>query len=69
MGDVAERILMHVETGIGGDVDLPLGNVLAVVTARRHPQNLDHAGSRRLVAIGGGMSNSQTHDSSESNLV
>ena len=61
MGDVAERVLMHVEPRIGGDVDLPVGDVLPVMAARRHPQDLDHAGGRRLVAIGGGMGNSQAH--------
>ena len=28
MGDVAERILVHVEPGVGGDVDLPFGDIL-----------------------------------------
>ena len=61
MGDVAEGILMHVEPGVGRDVDLPLGDILPVMAAGRHPQDLDHAGGRRLVAIAGGMGNSQAH--------
>src|SRR5947207_11804294 len=32
------------------------------MTARRHPQDLNHAGGRRFIAIAGGMSNSQAHD-------
>ena len=66
MRDVAERILVHVEPRIGGDVDLPFGDVLAVMAARRHAQNLNHAGGRRLIAIAGGMGNSQAHDGPES---
>ena len=62
MGDVAERILMGVEPGIGGDVDMPFGDVLAVMAARRHAQNLDHAGGGRLVAIAGGMGDAQAHE-------
>jgi len=61
MRDVAERILMHVEAGIGGDVDLPLGDILPVMAAGRHAQDLDHARGRRLIAIAGGMGNSQAH--------
>ena len=62
MGDIAERVLMHVEPRIGGDVDLPFGDILPVMAARRHPQDLNHAGGRRLVAIAGGMGNSQAHE-------
>ena len=61
MRDIAERVLMHVEAGVGGDVDLPFGDILPVMAAGRHPQDLDHAGGRRLVAIAGGMGNSQAH--------
>src|SRR5713101_527631 len=62
MRDIAERILMHVQPRIGGDIDLPFGDVLPVMTARRHPQDLNYASGRRLVAIAGGMGNSQAHD-------
>ena len=61
MRDVAERVLMHVEPGVGGDVDLPFGDILPVMAAGRHAQDLDHAGGRGLVAIAGGMGNSQAH--------
>ncbi len=61
VGDVAERVLMHVQLGIGGDVDLPFRDVLPVMAARRHAQDLDHAGGRRLVAIGRGVLDSQAH--------
>src|SRR5271168_4340818 len=61
MRDIAERVLMHMEAGVGGDVDLPLGDVLAVMAARRHPQDLNDAGRGRLVAVAGGMRNSQAH--------
>ena len=65
MRDIAERILMHVEPRVGGDVDLPFGDILAVMAARRHAQDLNDAGGRRLVAIAGGMGNSQAHDGPE----
>ena len=61
MGDVAERVLMHIEPGIGGDVDLPFGDVLPVMAAGRHAQDLDHAGGRGLIAIAGRVGNSQAH--------
>ena len=61
MRDVAERVLMHVEAGVGGDVDLPFGDILPVMAAGRHAQDLDHARGRGLVAIAGGMGNSQAH--------
>ena len=61
MGDVAEGVLMRVEPGVGGDVDLPFRDILPVMAAGRHAQDLDHAGGRRLVAIAGGMGNSQAH--------
>ena len=59
--DIAERILVHIEPGIGRDVDLPFGDVLPVMAARRHAQNLDHTGSPGFIAIAGGMGNSQAH--------
>ena len=37
MRDVAERILMDIEPGVGGDVDLPFGDILPVMAAGRHP--------------------------------
>ena len=61
VGDVAEGVLVHVEAGVGGDVDLPFRDILAVIAAGRHAQDLDDAGGRRLVAIAGGMGNSQAH--------
>src|SRR5262245_59979729 len=62
MGDIAEGVLVHVEAGVGGDVDLPFRDRLAVVAAGRHAQDLDDAGGRRLVAVAGGMGNSQAHE-------
>ena len=61
MGDIAEGVLMHIEAGIGGDVDLPFGDILPVMAAGRHPQDLDDAGGRRFVTVAGGMGNSQAH--------
>ncbi|MFK4700742.1 hypothetical protein ABIF42_006336 [Bradyrhizobium diazoefficiens] len=61
MGDVAEGVLMGVELGVGRDVDLPFRHILPVMAARRHAQDLDHAGRRRLVAIGRGVLDSQAH--------
>src|SRR6516164_4921786 len=61
MGDVAEGVLMDVETGISRDVDLPFRDILAVMAARRHPQDLDHARCWRIVAIGGGVKDFQAH--------
>ena len=43
MGDVAERVLVGVEPGVGRDVDLPLRDILPVMAAGRHAQDLDHA--------------------------
>src|SRR6185437_3864919 len=68
MGDVAEGVLMHVEPRVGGDVDLPIDDILAVMAPRRHPQDLDHAGGRRRVAIGRGVGDAQAHDVSETEL-
>ncbi|MGX1013479.1 hypothetical protein AB7M69_007836 [Bradyrhizobium japonicum] len=61
MGDVAEGVLMGVELGVGRDVDLPLRHILPVMAAGRHAQDLDHAGGRRLIAIGRGVLDSQAH--------
>ena len=69
MRDIAEGVLMHVQPRIGGDVDLPFGDILPVMAAGRHPQDLDDAGGRRLVAIAGGMGNSQAHEVEFPNLV
>ena len=65
MGDVAEGVLVHIEPGIGGNVDLPFGDILPVMAARRHPQDLNDAGGRRFVAIARGMGNSQAHGCAE----
>src|SRR5579872_2950594 len=62
MRHVAERVFTHVKTAIGGNVDLPFGDILPVMTAGRHSQNLDETGCRRFVTIGGGVGNSQAHD-------
>jgi hypothetical protein len=53
MDGVAEGVLAHVEAGVGGNVDLPVSDILPVMAAGRHPQNLGDAGGRRFVAIGG----------------
>ena len=68
VGDVAERVLMHIEPGIGGDIDLPFGDILPVMAAGRHAQDLDHAGGRGLVTIAGGVGNSQAHGVPRSRL-
>ena len=47
MGDVAEGVLMHVEPGVGGDVDLPFRDILPVMAAGRHAAG---SGSRRWPA-------------------
>src|SRR5689334_15095711 len=61
--DVAERVLMDVEAGVAGGVDLPVRDILAVMAAGRHAQDLDHAGGGRIVAVGGGMKDFQAHGS------
>ena len=66
VGDVAKSVLVDVEAGIRGDVDLPFGDVLPVMAAGRHPQDLDHAGRWRIVAVAGGMGDLQTHGVSNS---
>src|SRR5258707_8455471 len=65
MRDVAEGILVDIETRVAGDVDLPLGNVLPVMAARRHPQDLNDTACWRIVVIAGGMGNSQAHGMSK----
>ena len=62
MRDIAECILMHIEPRIGGDVDLPFRDVLSVMAAGCHSQDLNDAGGRRFVTVAGGMGNSQAHD-------
>jgi hypothetical protein len=69
MGDVAKGVLVHVEAGVGGDVDLPFGDILPVMAAGRHPQDLDHGCGRRLVAIAGGMGDSQAHGVTEVSVM
>src|SRR4029078_10873000 len=61
MRDVAECVLKRVEPGVCGDVDMPFGDILPVMAAGRQPQDLDHTRGRRLVAVAGGMGNSQAH--------
>jgi hypothetical protein len=39
------------------------------MAAGRHPQDLDDAGRRRLVAVGRGMGNSQAHEVAFPNVV
>ena len=62
MRDIAERVLMHMQPRVGGDVNLPVGDILPVMAARRHPQDLNNPGRRRFVAIGGGMGDAQAHE-------
>ncbi len=62
MSDVAVGVLMHLHPRVGGDEDLPVGDILPVIAARRHADDLDHAGGGRLVAIGGRMGDTQAHD-------
>jgi NADH-quinone oxidoreductase subunit G len=61
MADVAEGILVLVQQAILRQIDAPAHHVLPVVIARREPQHLDHAVGRRVVAIGGGVGNSNSH--------
>src|SRR6202035_697514 len=62
MGDIAERVLMYLQPRIRGDIDLPFGDILPIMAAGRHPQDLDDSGRRRFVAIGGGMGDAQAHE-------
>ena len=62
VADVAEGVLMLIEPAIGRHVDVPVDDVLAVMIARRQPQHLDHAGGRRVVAIGGSVDDADTHE-------
>src|SRR5579883_2509422 len=61
MGEIAEGIFVDVEAGIRGDIDLPFRDILAVMAARRHPQDLDDATGRWVVAVGGGVEDFQAH--------
>jgi hypothetical protein len=61
MGDVAERVLVHVEAAVLRDVDAPMNDVLAVVVARREAQGLDHAVDRRVVVVAGLVRDADAH--------
>jgi hypothetical protein len=61
MGDVAERVLVHVEAAVLRDVDAPMHDVLAVVIARRQAQRLDHAVDRRVVVVAGLVRDANAH--------
>jgi len=45
MGDIAEGVLMHVEARVGGKRRSAIRDVLPVMAAGRHPQDLDDTGS------------------------
>ena len=61
MGKIAEGVLMGGEPGIGRDIDAPAHHVLPLVVARREPQHLDDAGSRRVVVVDVAMRDAQAH--------
>src|SRR5579883_198814 len=52
MGNVAEGVLVLVEPAVGGSLDPPVGDILAVMIARREAQHLDHPGGGRRVVVG-----------------
>jgi len=62
MGQVAEGILVLVQQAIVRTLDPPGDDVLAVMIARRQPQNLRHAERRAFVAIGRGVRDMDSHD-------
>jgi hypothetical protein len=66
MGQIAEGVLVLVETAIGRQVYSPPRHVLTVMIARRQAQDLDHAGRRRLVAIGRAMRDVDAHERASS---
>ena len=68
MGDVAEGVLVLVQQAILRQVDAPVYHILPVVIARREAQHLDHAGGRRVVAIGGRVGNTNSHELAGANL-
>jgi hypothetical protein len=51
-----------VEPAIGGHVDVPIDDVLAVMIARGQAQHLDHTGGRRVILISGSMDDTDTHE-------
>ena len=62
LGEVAEGVFMRIARVVR-DVDAPADHVLAFVIARGEPQDLDHAGGRRFVAMNDAMGDAQTHGS------
>ena len=61
VGDIAERVFVAGEPRIGGHIDAPAHDILALVVTRRQPQHLDHAGGWRIVAIDVAMGDAKTH--------
>ena len=58
---VAERVGRGLEAAVAVDVDPPVDDELAVMAARREPENLDRAARRRCVAIGGLVEDPEAH--------
>jgi hypothetical protein len=48
---IAEGIFLRVDLAIRRNVDPPRADILSVVIARGHAQDLDHAGRRMGVAV------------------
>ena len=73
MGDVAERVFMADQLGVGGDVDAPVDHILALMVARRDPQHLDRARGRRVVpaddAVGDVQAHGRTTDDDERQMT
>ena len=61
MGEVAERVFVADEFGVGGNIDTPVDHILALMVARREPQHLDRACGRRVVAADDAVSDAQAH--------
>ena len=69
MGDVAERVLDGFEPAIRRDFEPPVDHVLAGVVARREPQRLDHARTRRVVAVERFVRDADAHGQSSNPLA
>ena len=61
MGDIAECIITGSQSHVGRDVDAPVGDVLAIVIARRQPEHLNYTCSGWIVTIDQTVGDAQAH--------
>src|SRR5580698_4832224 len=64
VADVAKRIFMGGEPHVGGYVDAPVNDVLALVITGCQPQYLNDAAGGRVIAVDRFVSDAQAHETS-----